>query len=77
VTITDLAAGKVQLGGFRGLAMCGGFSYADVLDSAKVRACLAGLDESAHAPMAMVVCACACACTCALPAELVPKFDFG
>jgi phosphoribosylformylglycinamidine synthase len=35
VTMTDLLDGRVQLGQFRGLAFVGGFSYADVLDSAK------------------------------------------
>jgi phosphoribosylformylglycinamidine synthase len=35
VTMTDLLAGRVDLARFRGLAAVGGFSYADVLDSAK------------------------------------------
>jgi phosphoribosylformylglycinamidine synthase len=35
VTMSDLRAGRVKLDGFRGLAFVGGFSYADVLDSAK------------------------------------------
>ncbi len=35
VTMTDLLAGKVDLNDFRGIAFVGGFSYADVLDSAK------------------------------------------
>ncbi len=35
VTMTDLLAGRVELGGFRGIAAVGGFSYADVPDSAK------------------------------------------
>ena len=35
VTMSDLAAGTVTLEGFRGVAFVGGFSYADVLDSAK------------------------------------------
>eukprot|EP01025_Chloroclados_australasicus_P008169 TRINITY_DN1283_c0_g1_i2.p1 TRINITY_DN1283_c0_g1~~TRINITY_DN1283_c0_g1_i2.p1 ORF type:complete len:1144 (-),score=144.19 TRINITY_DN1283_c0_g1_i2:439-3681(-) len=35
VTMTDLVAGKVQLSDFRGIVFVGGFSYADVLDSAK------------------------------------------
>ncbi len=35
VTMTDLLAGRVTLDRFRGLAAVGGFSYADVLDSAK------------------------------------------
>jgi phosphoribosylformylglycinamidine synthase len=35
VTMTDLLGGMVSLDGFRGIAFVGGFSYADVLDSAK------------------------------------------
>ena len=35
VTMTDLLAGRIGLGSFHGLAAVGGFSYADVLDSAK------------------------------------------
>jgi phosphoribosylformylglycinamidine synthase len=35
VTMTDLLGGAVNLDGFRGIAFVGGFSYADVLDSAK------------------------------------------
>ena len=35
VTMTDLMSGKGDLGDFRGAAFVGGFSYADVLDSAK------------------------------------------
>ncbi|MFH1026332.1 MAG: phosphoribosylformylglycinamidine synthase subunit PurQ, partial [Nitrospirota bacterium] len=35
VTMTDLLSGSVNLDGFRGIAFVGGFSYADVLDSAK------------------------------------------
>ncbi|GAB4490808.1 MAG: phosphoribosylformylglycinamidine synthase [Thermodesulfovibrionales bacterium] len=35
VTMTDLLSGKTDLAGFRGAAFVGGFSYADVLDSAK------------------------------------------
>ncbi|MEW6001795.1 MAG: phosphoribosylformylglycinamidine synthase [Nitrospirota bacterium] len=35
VTMTDLLEGKVVLDTFRGIAFVGGFSYADVLDSAK------------------------------------------
>ena len=31
VHMSDLAAGRTTLGGFRGLAACGGFSYGDVL----------------------------------------------
>jgi phosphoribosylformylglycinamidine synthase len=35
VTMTDLLDGRINLGDFRGIAFVGGFSYADVLDSAK------------------------------------------
>ncbi|GAB4251646.1 MAG: phosphoribosylformylglycinamidine synthase [Acidobacteriota bacterium] len=35
VTMTDLVQGRVRLDDFRGVAFVGGFSYADVLDSAK------------------------------------------
>lgn len=35
VTMTDLLEGEVDLDRFRGMAFVGGFSYADVLDSAK------------------------------------------
>ncbi|MEE4274074.1 MAG: phosphoribosylformylglycinamidine synthase [Thermoanaerobaculales bacterium] len=35
VTMSDLLAGRIGLTRFRGLAAVGGFSYADVLDSAK------------------------------------------
>eukprot|EP01083_Nonionella_stella_P042127 113976_1 len=35
VMMTDLMSGSVDLGQFRGMAFVGGFSYADVLDSAK------------------------------------------
>ncbi|NJD08937.1 MAG: phosphoribosylformylglycinamidine synthase, partial [Gemmatimonadetes bacterium] len=35
IAMTDLAAGRVDLDGFRGLVAVGGFSYADVLDAAK------------------------------------------
>jgi phosphoribosylformylglycinamidine synthase len=31
VHMTDILSGRVQLGGFRGLVACGGFSYGDVL----------------------------------------------
>ena len=31
VTMTDLLAGRAELSGFHGLAVCGGFSYGDVL----------------------------------------------
>jgi len=35
VTMTDLLAGRIKLDRFRGVAHVGGFSYADVMDSAK------------------------------------------
>ncbi|KAJ0790572.1 putative phosphoribosylformylglycinamidine synthase [Helianthus annuus] len=35
VTVSDLLNGSVSLSGFRGVVFVGGFSYADVLDSAK------------------------------------------
>jgi len=35
VTMSDLLAGRASLASFRGLVFVGGFSYADVLDSAK------------------------------------------
>lgn len=35
VTMSDLLAGRIDLQRFRGVAFVGGFSYADVLDSAK------------------------------------------
>jgi phosphoribosylformylglycinamidine synthase len=35
VTMTDLLAGRTRLDSFRGVVFVGGFSYADVLDSAK------------------------------------------
>ncbi|KAF0180820.1 MAG: phosphoribosylformylglycinamidine synthase [Nitrospirae bacterium] len=35
VTMSDLLAGRIELTSFRGVVFVGGFSYADVLDSAK------------------------------------------
>jgi phosphoribosylformylglycinamidine synthase len=35
ITMTDLVEGKIRLNDFRGAVFVGGFSYADVLDSAK------------------------------------------
>lgn len=35
VTMTDLAESRIKLDQFRGIAFCGGFAYADVLDSGK------------------------------------------
>ena len=35
ITMTDLLEGRINLDDFRGIAFVGGFSYADVLDSAK------------------------------------------
>ena len=37
VTVSDLLQGRTHLSDFRGLVFVGGFSYADVLDSGKVR----------------------------------------
>ena len=39
ITMSDLLAGKVKLADFKGIVFVGGFSYADVLDSAKVGRC--------------------------------------
>jgi phosphoribosylformylglycinamidine synthase len=36
VNMRDLLEGSVRLDMFRGIVFCGGFSYADVNDSAKV-----------------------------------------
>ncbi len=35
VTMTDIAEGRIGLDKFRGIAFCGGFAYADVLDSGR------------------------------------------
>lgn len=35
ITMSDLLSGKITLDNFRGIIFVGGFSYADVLDSAK------------------------------------------
>lgn len=35
ITMSDLINGRAQLDSFRGIIFVGGFSYADVLDSAK------------------------------------------
>ena len=35
VTMTDLADGRISLDDFKGVAFCGGFSFADVLDAGK------------------------------------------
>jgi phosphoribosylformylglycinamidine synthase len=35
VHMSDLIAGRVRLGGFKGLAACGGFSYGDVLGAGR------------------------------------------
>jgi len=37
VTMDDLRHGRSSLDGFRGLAFVGGFSFADVMGSAKVK----------------------------------------
>ena len=36
ITMSDLLTGKAELKDYRGIVFVGGFSYADVLDSAKV-----------------------------------------
>ena len=46
VNMNDLLQGKVQLSQFRGIAFCGGFSYADVNDSAKGWAGVIRFNES-------------------------------
>lgn len=46
VTMTDLVSGKVSLDRFRGIAFVGGFSYADVLGSAKGWAAVAKFHPS-------------------------------
>lgn len=46
VTMSDLVEGRVTLDQFRGIAMVGGFSYADVLDSAKGWAGVIRFNES-------------------------------
>lgn len=48
ITMTDLAAGRISLAGFRGVAFVGGFSYADVLDSAKGWAGVIRFNESIY-----------------------------
>jgi len=45
VNMIDLSTGKVDLSGFRGVAFVGGFSYADVMDSAKGWAGVIRYDE--------------------------------
>ena len=45
VSMSDLAGGAVALDAFRGVIFCGGFSYADVLDSAKGWAATIKFDE--------------------------------
>lgn len=35
ITMSDLISGRAQLDSFQGIIFVGGFSYADVLDSAK------------------------------------------
>jgi phosphoribosylformylglycinamidine synthase len=46
VVMTDLLSGRVELDRFRGVVAVGGFSYADVLDSAKGWAGVIRLNES-------------------------------
>jgi len=45
VAMTDLLSGRISLDAFRGIAFVGGFSYADVLDSAKGWAGVIRLNE--------------------------------
>jgi phosphoribosylformylglycinamidine synthase len=45
VTMTDLVEGRIRLDQFRGITFVGGFSYADVLDSAKGWAALIRFKE--------------------------------
>jgi len=51
VTMSDLAEGRISLGEFRGLAFVGGFSYADVLGSAKGWAATAKFHPKASAEL--------------------------
>jgi phosphoribosylformylglycinamidine synthase len=51
VTMSDLAAGRISLSQFRGCAFVGGFSYADVLGSAKGWAATALFQETASAEL--------------------------
>ena len=51
VTMSDLAAGSITLDQFRGLAFVGGFSYADVLGSAKGWAATAKFQKTAAAQL--------------------------
>eukprot|EP00923_Selenidium_pygospionis_P043018 GHVN01074146.1.p1 GENE.GHVN01074146.1~~GHVN01074146.1.p1 ORF type:complete len:2085 (-),score=365.76 GHVN01074146.1:861-6374(-) len=46
VTMTDLLADRISLDDFRGIAFVGGFSYSDVLDSAKGWASVIGLPDT-------------------------------
>lgn len=48
ITMTDLLAGRVRLDGFRGLAAVGGFSYADVPESAKGWASTIVFNDALH-----------------------------
>ena len=48
VTMQDICTGKVKLDGFRGVVFVGGFSYADVLGSAKGWAAVARFNENAR-----------------------------
>ena len=51
VTMSDLAEGRISLADFRGLAFVGGFSYADVLGSAKGWAATAKFSPKARAEL--------------------------
>jgi len=55
VTMSDLLAGRVSLDRFRGLAAVGGFSFADVLDSAKGWAGVIRFNERLRAEFDMFV----------------------
>lgn len=48
IAMTDLAEGRIGLDGFRGVAFCGGFSYADVLDAGKGWAGVIRFDKRIH-----------------------------
>ena len=49
ITMSDLLSGRASLAGFRGVVFVGGFSYADVLDSAKGWAAAIRFNEKVRA----------------------------
>jgi len=53
VTMTDLVEGRIKLDEFRGITFVGGFSYADVLDSAKGWAALIRFKEQLQEQFAL------------------------